>query len=336
MEDLDLPWTRTALARLPAPATGLPAAMLLGGQAGLGKRVVALFLARALLCETRREVLAACGTCPSCKLMDAGTHPDLRLIELASEEEAGAEEEVAEPGPAKKASKQITVGRVRELGEFVTTSAHRGGAKAVVIAPAEAMHPAAANAVLKILEEPPGRTHFLLVSHQPERLLATIRSRCFQVPFAVPAPEVGLAWLKARGVEGAELALAQGGYAPLAALDFAHAEDYWTQRKAFLETLARPGFNPVTATERADPLDPPVIAGLLLRWAYDLAAVRFGGRVRYHLDFRGALEKLAGGMPPVALMRWYTAVLAYGRAAQHPLNKKLALESVLSGYPVRS
>jgi DNA polymerase-3 subunit delta' len=334
VEDLALPWTGTALARLPAEAQALPAAMLLGGQAGLGKRATALFLARALLCETRREGLAACGACASCKLMEAGTHPDLRLVELASQDEA-ATEEGEEGGPAKKASKQIPVARVRELGDFVTTSAHRGGAKAVVIVPAEALHPAAANAVLKILEEPPGRTHFLLVSHQPDRLLATIRSRCFLVPFAVPDVAAGLAWLKARGVEGAELALAQGGYAPLAALEFANAQAYWAQRKAFLETLARPGFSPVMATERADALDPPVIAGLLLRWAYDLAAVRFGGRVRYHLDFRQALEKISAGMSPVALMRWYTEVLAYGRAANHPLNKKLALESLLGSYPAQ-
>lgn len=332
MEGLELPWTRTALARLPAQAQALPAAMLLGGQPGLGKRATALFLVRALLCETRRDGLAACGACASCRLLEAGTHPDLRLVELASEEETAAEEG-EEGGPAKKTSKQIPVARVRELGEFVTTSAHRGGAKAVVIAPAEALHPAAANAVLKILEEPPGRSHFLLVSHQPDRLLATIRSRCFLVPFTVPDAAAGLAWLKAKGVEGAELALAQGGYAPLAALEFAHAEGYWAQRKAFLDTLARPGFSPVTATERAEALDPPVIAGLLLRWAYDLAAVRFGGRVRYHLDFRQALEKSSAGMSPVALMRWYADVLAYGRAANHPLNKKLALESLLGGYP---
>lgn len=332
MEALDLPWTQAAFARLPSRAADLPAALLLGGQPGLGKRATASFLARAILCETGRESLAACGACASCNLIDAGTHPDLRLVELASEEDAPADE-TEESGPAKKAPKQIPVARIRELGEFVVTTAHRARAKVVIIAPAEAMHPAAANAVLKILEEPPGRTHFLLVSHQPERLLATIRSRCFQVPFAAPEPAFALEWLKARGVEGAELALAQGGYAPLAALEFADAQEYWAQRKAFLETLARPGFNPVLAAERAEPLEPPVIAALLMRWAYDLAAVRFGGRVRYHLDFRPSLEKLAGGMAPVALMRWYTRVLAYGRSAQHPLNRKLALESLLGGYP---
>lgn len=334
MEALELPWTRSALARLPSHPVELPAALLLGGQAGLGKRATAQFLALALLCESERTTLAPCGHCASCKLMAAGTHPDLRLIELTSEEEAAAAGEGEETGPAKKAPKQISVGRVRELGDFVTTSAHRGGAKVVLIDPAEAMHPAAANAVLKILEEPPGRTHFLLVSHQPERLLATIRSRCFQVPFALPDAPASLAWLKIKGLEeGAELALAQGGYAPLAALEFAHAEEYWAQRKAFLEALARPGFNAVIATERADALEPPMIAGLLMRWAHDLAAVRFGGPVRYHLDFQPALEKLARAASPVALMRWYTRVLAYGRAAHHPLNKKLALESLLGDYP---
>lgn len=332
MEEIGLPWIAASLAKLPARIANLPGALLLSGHAGLGKRTTALFLARALLCESTRDGLGACGTCASCHLIAAGNHPDLRLVELATEEDqAGEGEEPA--ASAKKPSKQISVGRIRTLGEFVATTAYRGRAKVIMIAPAEAMHPAAANALLKILEEPPGKTHFLLVSHRPDRLLPTIRSRCFQVPFAPPAPELALGWLKGRGMEHPELALAQGGYAPLAAVEKAQSADYWTQRKALLEALARPGFNPVTAAERAEPIEGPELAGLLQQWAYDIAAIRAGGTVRYHLDFQSALQAIARQAPAEELMAWYDTVVQYGRVSQHPLNKRLAVESVLSGYP---
>lgn len=332
MEEIGLPWVAAPLARLPAKISNLPGALLLSGQPGLGKRTTALFLARAILCESSRDGLGACGTCASCHLIAAGNHPDLRLVELATEEDQPGEgEETA--STTKKPSKQISVDRIRALGEFVTTTAYRGRAKVILIAPAEAMHPGAANAVLKILEEPPGNTHFLLVSHQPDRLLPTIRSRCFQIPFAVPAPEQALGWLREKGVVQPELALAQGGYAPLAAVERADAPEYWTQRRALLEALARPGFNPIVAAERAEPIEGPVLAGLLQQWAYDIAALKSGRKVRYHLDFQGALEKLAGQSAPEAVMAWYDAVVQYGRVSQHPLNKRLAVESVLTGYP---
>ncbi len=332
MEEIGLPWVAAPLARLPARSSSLPGALLLSGQPGLGKRTTALFLARAILCETSRDGLGACGTCASCHLIAAGNHPDLRLVELATEEDQPGDGEEA-ASTTKKPGKQISVDRVRSLGEFVTTSAYRGRAKVIMIAPAEAMLPGAANAVLKILEEPPGNTHFLLVSHQPDRLLPTIRSRCFQMPFAVPSPEQALGWLKEKGVEEPELALTQGGYAPLAAVEKAETPEYWTQRRALLEALARPEFNPIVAAERAEPIEGPVLAGLLQQWAYDIAALKSGRKVRYHLDFRAGLEQLAGQAPAEDLMAWYDALAQYRRVSQHPLNKRLAVESLLSGYP---
>lgn len=331
MEEIAYPWVAIAIARLPAKVDALPGALLLSGQAGLGKRTTALFLARAILCETSRAGLGACGSCVSCHLLAAGNHPDLRQVELETEEEPNEDAEAS--ASPKKPAKQISVARVRDLAGFVTTTAHRGRAKVVLVAPAEALHPSAANALLKMLEEPPGNTRFLLVSHQPEKLLATIRSRCIQMPFSLPEAQTALGWLKGQGTEQPELSLAQGGYAPLAALDVAGNAEYWASRKPLLEILARPGFNPVLAAEKAEPIEGPVVARLLARWAYDIASIKAGGRARYHLDFRQALEKLAGSMPAERLIAWYDEVIQYGRVAQHPLNKRLAMEQLLSGYP---
>ena len=336
MADLTYPWIVPVLDKLPRLAAALPRALLLSGRPGLGKSATALFLAQSLLCETQREGLKPCGTCASCLLFIVGNHPDLRVLKVGQEEESpvsGAlDEEVA---PAKKASRQISVEKIRTLTDFVTITSHRGGAKVICIVPAEAMHPSAANAVLKILEEPPGDTCFLLVSHQPERLLPTIRSRCFHLAFALPDAGPALDWLKGQGIEQEELALAQGGYAPLAALDRAGDEAFWSQRKALLDTLAAPGFDSLRAADHAEDIDGSLIATLLSQWAYDVAALKSGGGVRYHLDYARSLKKVAETMSIDELMNWYDAVIQFGRVAQHPLNKRLAMESLLSGYPTR-
>ncbi len=273
--------------------------------------------------------------CPSCHLYDVGNHPDLRIIEVGKEDAQATESSEDESAtPAKKPSRQIPVNAIRDLADFVTTTAHRGRAKVIVIAPAEAMHPSAANALLKMLEEPPGSaTYFVLVSHRPERVLPTIRSRCFQVPFGMPATDAALDWLKGQGIEHPLLALAQGGYGPLAAMERAGNVEFWDQRKALLDELARPDFDPLAAADRAEPIDGPVVARLLSQWAYDLVSLNSGGKVRYHPDYAAALEPLARKLPAAVLMVWYDSVLQYGRVAQHPLNKRLAMESLLSGYP---
>ena len=333
MEVLTYPWLAPVFNRLPRSARALPRALLLAGRPGLGKGATALFLAQSLLCEAQRDGLKACGTCASCRLYQVGNHPDLRTLEVGQEDEgpaSGAEEEAGAP---KKPSRQISVDRVRTLTEFVTITAHRGGAKVICIMPAEAMHPSAANAILKILEEPPGDTYFLLVSHQPDRLLPTIRSRCFHLAFALPDPGPTLDWLKGQGIERGELALAQGGYAPLAAMDRARDETFWSQRKLLLDTLAASGFDPLQAADCAEDIDGALVSTLLSQWAYDVVALKSGGKVRYHLDYAALLRTVADAVPVDDLMTWYDAIIQFGRVAQHPLNKRLAMESLLSGYP---
>ena len=337
MEKIDFPWVKPALDRLPSGVLEMPHALMLSGQAGLGKKTTALYLAKALLCETEREGRGACGKCPSCHLYDAGNHPDLRTIEVGQQaaQDGDSTDEEQPATPAKKPSRQIPVDAIRALADFVAISAHRGGAKAIVIAPAEAMHPSAANALLKMLEEPPGSaTYFILVSHRPDRVLPTIRSRCFHVPFGVPAVDAALEWLEGQGIEQPRLALAQGSYAPLEAVARAGDLEFWNQRKALLDELAGPGFDPLLAADRAEPIDGPVVARLLSQWIYDLASLKSGGTVRYHPDYAASLGPLARRLPAQGLMDWYDSVLQYGRAAQHPLNKRLAMESLLSGYPV--
>ncbi|MCE4071821.1 MULTISPECIES: DNA polymerase III subunit delta' [Pseudomonas] len=178
-------------------------AYLLHGPAGIGKRALADNLVHFLLCQ-RPAGNNACGQCKACQLLAAGTHPDFFLLEPEEPE------------------KPIRVDQVRELVGFVVQTAQLGGRKVVLLEPAEAMNLNAANALLKSLEEPSGDTVLLLISHQPSRLLPTIKSRCVQQACPQPSAEQARAWLAgalpAESVETLDELLVLAGGSPLTAL----------------------------------------------------------------------------------------------------------------------
>lgn len=150
-------------------------AYLLHGPAGIGKRALAERLMASLLCQ--RPTPEACGECKSCLLLKAGSHPDNYILE------------------PEEADKAIKVDQVRDLVSFVVQTAQLGGRKVVLIEPVESMNINAANALLKSLEEPSGDTVLLLVTHQPSRLLPTIKSRCVQQACPLPGEAMSLQWL---------------------------------------------------------------------------------------------------------------------------------------------
>ena len=151
-------------------------AYLLHGPVGIGKRALAERLMASLLCQ-RPQASNACGECKSCLLLKAGSHPDNYVLE------------------PEEADKAIKVDQVRDLVSFVVQTSQLGGRKVVLIEPVESMNINAANALLKSLEEPSGDTVLLLVSHQPSRLLPTIKSRCVQQACPLPSEAVSLQWL---------------------------------------------------------------------------------------------------------------------------------------------
>ncbi|MCC8341219.1 DNA polymerase III subunit delta' [Pseudomonas stutzeri] len=178
-------------------------AYLLHGPAGIGKRLLAEQLMALLLCQRPVEA-RACGKCKACQLLAAQTHPDHYVL-----------------GP-EEVDKAIRVDQVRDLVGFVTQTAQLGGRKVILLEPAEAMNLNAANALLKSLEEPSGDTVLLLISHQPSRLLPTIKSRCVQQACPLPGRQQSLDWLAARlpelGPELREQLLTLAAGSPLAAL----------------------------------------------------------------------------------------------------------------------
>jgi DNA polymerase-3 subunit delta' len=139
-------------------------AYLFLGPEGIGKRTVALALAKAIHCMESRDDY--CGACVNCARIADGNHPDLRVIE---------------PLPDKK---EISIQQVRELERELNYRSFTGKRKIAVIDPATLLNAAAQNALLKTLEEPPQNSLIILISSNAGGLLPTVRSRCLRLSFA--------------------------------------------------------------------------------------------------------------------------------------------------------
>jgi DNA polymerase-3 subunit delta' len=151
----------------------LPHAWLIGGEPGIGKATLAYRIARFVLAHPDLSQLPADATLAldpghrTVRRIAAGAHPDLLVLERTVSETTG------------KLRTVITVDQVRRLSTFFGSTAGEGGWRVCIVDSADELkHPEGSNALLKMLEEPPPRSLFLLVSHAPGRLLPTIRSRC--------------------------------------------------------------------------------------------------------------------------------------------------------------
>jgi DNA polymerase-3 subunit delta' len=320
-------WHEQDFQQLARRAGRLPHALLFKGAAGIGKRAFAGALAQGLLCEAPILPLIACGTCEACHWFNTGNHPDFRLVQPEAVE---ATPEDAEPTDKKK-KRDISVEQVRSVENFVHISAHRGGAKVVLVQPAEAMNVNAANALLKGLEEPPPATYFLLVSDRPHLLPATIRSRCQQLALRLPTPDEAIEWLAQNGSSRPELALAQAGGAPLLAAEIDGAE-YWSIRKEFLEGLSSRVFDALGLAEKFATHPIPQLVNWLQRWTYDLASLCFHQRLRYNPDFKTALAGMAHGANGLEVLRFHRELVRFQRIVNHPLNARLLVEDLMLRY----
>ena len=315
--------------------------MLFTGIAGVGKVHFAEQFAAWLLCESSQKGSAksACGHCASCQLLASGNHPDIRLLTLAEEDED--EEGDSKSSKSKKPSTQIKIDQVRALEDFVFVGSHRQGARIVLIHPAEAMNIAAANALLKMLEEPPANVFFILVSSHPRRLLPTLLSRCRQVLFDQPKLQVAAAWLKVQGIKNPERILPLVGGAPLAAAEWAEA-GLDVQYAQAAESVADVQSDVVTLAGRW-------LAGLsgksgswrvehlvdaLQKWVYDLQRVQLGESPRYFVDAAKKMQPLAGATSASRLARGYADLCKIKASVNHPLNPQLMLEDMAGRYLV--
>lgn len=341
-----LPWFDAAwdaLRRLEARGVH---AILLHGPSGIGKTRLALDFAQTLLCESPDAHGGACGACHGCTLAISGNHPDLRIVvpdalaelrgpEAPAEEAVDADADTGEVHETKKkTSREIRIDQIRELADLIGVSTHRGGTRVVVLAPAESLNAASANALLKMLEEPPSQARFVLVSDSLDDVWPTIRSRCVLQRVAAPEPAVALRWLCEQGVDDPEARLAAAGGAPLAAIEESERQLDHATRSALLALLAQGArLTPAEIATRV-PRTLPVAAAITLfqRWGWDLLAYRTAERVRYHPPHKASIMRIAAASTEAALLGWLRSLGQMQATSDHPLNPRLTVEAALISY----
>ncbi|KAF1709894.1 DNA polymerase III subunit delta' [Pseudoxanthomonas kalamensis DSM 18571] len=279
MSETFAPWQQRiydhALSALRADRLGH--GLLVCGPAGLGKRAVAERLAQYVLCGGEPTPQDR-----NLQLIRAGTHPDLSLVSFIPNAKGD------------KLRTEIVIDQIRALSQRLALTPQYGRAQVVIIDPADAINRSAFNALLKTLEEPaPGR-YLWLISANPMRLPATIRSRCQRLEFRLPPADEALAWLRRLGHAEADAARALE-----AARGHPGLADEWLQSEGLalrqqvagdLERLAR---GEIAVVETAQRWTGDEHAALRLRHAADLALARAAGAASDGLTDPSQLHKLA-------------------------------------------
>ena len=318
-------WQKNQWQHIMQQRANLPHALLLRGRAGTGKHEFALNLAQTLLCSKAGEQY--CGACPSCVWFAEGNHPDFRLI-------APEDADAAEDAPVKKKSakkSQISVAQIRQLIDYLSLSSHQvKGMRVILISPAETLNSASANSLLKMLEEPPANTLFLLVTSQPQRLLATILSRCQAIDMPLPNKADALAWLKTQAVKDAENILDYAGGAPL--LAFQIAEEGETSLNLIKNLTLGAKLDPFTCAPLFLSLGMERALDALQKWVFDLAAYQLTHILHYHVQHTSALQVLCKSVNLQALLSYQNKLLEAKKTATHPLSNELQLENLLLQY----
>lgn len=321
------PWQAGLAETLRGLRPHLPHALLLHGPKGLGKRTLAMAWIQMLLCERGEGV--ACGVCAACHWFGAGNHPDFLVVEPEQTPNEGGESSKDNPGQT-----GISIAQVRGACDFLHIGAHRAGLRIVMICPAEGMNLAAANALLKTLEEPPPGALLVLLSHQSAKLPATIRSRCHALRLPLPDTRVAEQWLQAQGVVDSGLCLNLAGGAPLLALEMADSH-LLESRRELLADLSQPGDAAVETAARYARWDNATYLRWLIylqQWVHDLLNVLLTGRISYHTDYTEVLKALSRRTSVYRVMKFQQKLLGARRAVGHPLNLQLVLEDILIDY----
>jgi len=321
-----LPWQQQQWQKLLSSRArdSLPHALLVTGRSGLGKQRFAQQFAEVLLCSEQQAM--PCGQCKGCRLIAAGTHPDLRIVAPIEDKRV------------------ISVDQIRELTHYLSLTALYGGYQVVLITPADLMNINAANSLLKTLEEPPARTLLMLVSDRPAALSATIRSRCQVIHFEKPPTIAALEWLKAQpptiSQQEASTLLELADGAPLKAVEMAGKGVIGLRAEMLddLEKLAAGRCDPIEITKKWLKLGKKESLYCIYGWLVDMVRMKMAHQPPYitNTDVATRLHKMAVNIELSLLYKRLDQVNEALRLADNQsLNAELLLEGVLVGWTPR-
>ena len=349
------PWLQRLWQQLADTQTRHAHAIAIEAQPGLGAEAVLKDFIALRLCEApgKSPDGSACGQCASCGWLASGQHPDLRLIRPAALEaiqvdlEALAEDEDPEQKTSgRKLSQDILIEQIRPLAGFLQVGSHRAGARIVWIEPAQRLNRSAANALLKMLEEPGEGAIWILLTQQLSSLLPTIRSRC--ICLKVSPPDAGVARRMLEALLNSQQKTPRQGDTPKAALislalGLSHHAPWAAQQRlldpvlqaqqAWLQTLAETpqGWFSTLARQWADH-SPEQWFDLLERWAMDLLQASHQLEPIYFKTFSEAALYRVKSLGVGDCFTLIERLFAMKANLRHPLNPRLHAESALLLY----
>ncbi len=294
-------------------------AYLFLGPEGVGKESVARALAGALNCAAPLEDGDACGVCPSCKRLTAGTHPDFQVIAPTSEGR----------------TPQIKIEQIREFRRVTNYPPVAGGWRVALVKPAEALNDAAANSLLKTLEEPPPQHLLILTAGVEADLFPTVVSRCQKLSFTpLPYPLITQELIRRElsPSQAALLAALSGG--SLGRALAMEPEELLRQRQQVLTDLkALSQGNTTTALDWAQglakaPPETDTFIFLTQLWYRDLLLLSYGASERL-LAHQDRLADLAAEASQNRQKVWLAKLAALNAAQRHlraNLNPELTLD----------
>jgi DNA polymerase III subunit delta' len=284
-------------------------AYLFEGVEGCGKRLTALALVASTFCAHH----TGCGTCPVCRKVMAGQHPDLHIIEP--------------DGTA------IKIAQIRELQQELVLRPYEAPRKACIIESAERFNQSSGNALLKTLEEPPGNALMILLTTNAEAMLPTIRSRCQRLRFASLGEETISRFLVSEGatLETARLAAAQAGGSLSRAQELAATDSFASQQELTgqLFSLRLAEIKNLFVVSERQGADRDTALGtltLLEGLLRDVLFAQQGVDQRIFQELAPLVEQEAALRSPAALAGIFSQITATRQAIQRNVSPQLALD----------
>ena len=315
-------------------------ALLITGVSGVAKREFAIALSQHLLCDAASAERGTCGQCRHCALFAAGTHPDFHVLTTEQEWQEGRIEliskycdryqDIAARDKRTNPSRIIPVDQVRLLGERFYTHPHLATRRVTLIVPAERMNTNAANALLKLLEEPPANSILILLSSLPGYLPATIRSRCLQIGIPLPNEESARAWLtKHIPEQDAVAALRHANGAPLDALALQQS-DFLPLHEQLQQNISELASGKIAGLELAAKLlkhDFLQVLNWLHKFNCDIIKAHCGvASTNHHDSYR---EIAPADLSAQRMFALYDKIGNYRKIAREQINEQLAMEEVI-------
>lgn len=298
----------------------LPHGLLFDGASGVGKRKTAMTLAAALLCGKGDE---ACGRCPSCLAFQKESHPDFLTVK---------------PEAKGKATPIIRIEDIRGMQSQIATFPVMEQGRVVIIDDAQTMNAAAANSLLKTLEEPVGKVTFILLADSRASLLETIVSRCNPMRFGILTAEQVEKFLLEQGKppEEAQILANLSGGSIGEALSRPGEEVIKLQGDVFSYVKSLRRFSAKELWQRSQALgDKKEYILTWLTYLYmmlrDILILQVGKseELIFHRNLTAQLQGLDADFPPARLFAWLKLVEEHHRRLGSNLNLRLAVENFL-------